>query len=82
MERVADLICRMTDCKNRSKRKLRAWKDKDGTPLYGCARKYIVISRVFDMDGEIEAVGGVENMAHCAFYEPTKAALSERGGAE
>lgn len=30
----------------------------------------MVISRIFDFDGDIFAVAGEENMAHCAFYEP------------
>lgn len=66
---MADLMCSM-DCKHRSKRPLRKWQKKDGRPCYGCRLKYVNISRVFDLDGDICAVAGEENMAHCAFYEP------------
>lgn len=77
---MADLICLMCDCKHKSKRPLRKWvKKHDKEKVYGCARKYITISRIFDMDGDIEAVAGVENMAHCAFYEPVEEAQKEGG---
>lgn len=66
---MADLICSMP-CKHRSKRPLRKWKNKDGSPCYGCRLEYVKISRVFDLDGDIFAVAGEENMAHCIFYEP------------
>ena len=66
---MADLICSMI-CKHRSKRPLRKWWNKDGSPCFGCSLKYVKISRVFDMDGDICAVAGEGNMAHCAFYEP------------
>lgn len=66
---MADLICSMI-CKHRSKRPLRKWRNKDGSPCFGCSLKYVKISRVFDMDGDICAVAGEGNMAHCAFYEP------------
>lgn len=75
---MADISCRMSDCKHRSKRPLRKWVGKDRKEkLYGCALQCITISRIFDMDGDIEAVVGVENMAHCAFYEPVEAAQKE-----
>lgn len=77
---MADIICRMSDCKHRSKRPLRKWVSKStGEKHYSCALKYITISRIFDMDGDIEAVAGSENMAHCAFYEPIEAAQREEG---
>ena len=66
---MADLICSMA-CKHRSKRPLRKWRHKDGSLCYGCRLKCVHISRVFDPDGDIYAVAGEENMAHCAFYEP------------
>ena len=66
---MADLICSMI-CKHSSKRPLRKWRNKDGSPCFGCSLKYVKISRVFDMDGDICAVAGEGNMAHCAFYEP------------
>ena len=30
----------------------------------------MVISRIFDFDGDILAVAGEEKMAHCAFFDP------------
>ena len=66
---MADLICSMA-CKHRSKRPLRKYRNKNGSPCYGCCLEYVHISRVFDLDGDICAVAGEENMAHCAFYEP------------
>ena len=66
---MADLICSMI-CKHRSKRPLRKWRKKDGSPCFGCSLKYVNISRVFDLDGDICAGAGEGNMAHCAFYEP------------
>lgn len=66
---MADLICSMA-CKHRSKRPSRKWNHKDGRPCYACTLNYVYISRVFDMDGDICAVAGEDNMAHCTFYEP------------
>lgn len=57
-------------CKHRSKRPLRKWRNKNGSQCYECRLEYVKISRVFDMDGDIYAVAGEENMARCAFYEP------------
>ena len=65
---MADLICSMA-CKHRSKSPLRKWREKDGIPCYGCHLEYVIISRVFDLDGDICAVAGEGNMARCAFYE-------------
>lgn len=66
---MADLICDMNDCKYRSRRPLRKWRRKDKSPCYGCTQRFVVITCVFDPDGDIEAVGDKENMAHCCFYE-------------
>ncbi len=65
---MAVLICDATDCKHGSKRPLRSWKTQSGGKCYGCALKYAVVSKVFDPDGDIEAVAG--KMAACSFYEP------------
>ena len=46
---MADLICSMI-CKHRSKRPLRKWRNKDGSPCFGCSLKYVKISRVFDIE--------------------------------
>lgn len=67
---MAVLMCNMNDCKHRSKRPLRYWKNKSGGKCYGCAREFVVVTMVFDPDGDIEAVAGKESMATCAFYEP------------
>lgn len=67
---MADLICNMNDCKYRSRRPLRKWRRNDNSPCYGCTRSFVVITRVFDPDGDIETVGGKENMTRCCFYEP------------
>ena len=40
---MADLICSMI-CKHRSKRPLRKWRNKDGSPCFGCSLKYVKIS--------------------------------------
>lgn len=66
---MATIVCKM-NCKHRSRRPLRKWRGTDGSDLYGCTRKTVVISRIFDFDGDIFTVAGEENMAHCAFYEP------------
>ena len=73
---MADLICSMT-CKHRSKRPLQKWRNMDGNPCYGCSLKYVKISRAFDFDGDICAIVGEENIAHCAFYEPIDAPEGE-----
>lgn len=67
---MAVLICDMKDCKHRSKHPLRSWETQSGSKCYGCARKFAVVTMVFDPDGDIEATAGKENMAICAFYEP------------
>lgn len=75
---MAVLICDMADCIHRSKRPLRSWKNKaTGAKCYGCSRKFALISKVFDADGDIEAVAGKSNMAHCSFYEPRKESSQE-----
>ena len=73
---MATIVCDMA-CKHRSKIKLRKWRYKDGRPCYTCGLEAVTISRVFDMDGDICAVAGEENMAHCAFYEPLEEPESE-----
>lgn len=39
----------------------------------------VYISRVFDMDGDICAVAGENNMAHCTFYEPIEGPEGDEG---
>lgn len=73
---MAIIVCKM-NCKHRSRRPLRKWRGTDGSRLYGCTRETAVISRIFDFDGDILAVAGEENMAHCAFYEPLDGAEGE-----
>lgn len=70
---MANLICKMEDCKHRSKRPLKKWRNQDGSRCYGCSLRYTVVTEVFDADGDIEAIAGRENMAHCANYEPETA---------
>ena len=70
---MADLMCSMSDCVYLSKRPLRKWRGKHGEKCYGCSLKYIVISKTFDPDGDIEAVAGLEKMANCSFYKPQSA---------
>lgn len=67
---MATLLCYMGDCIHRSKRPSKKYMDSAGTPCYGCARPYAVVSRVFDPDGDIQAVAGKENTAICMHYEP------------
>ena len=74
---AATLICDMKDCKHRSKRKLKSWKDSAGNPCYGCTRPYVSILHVFDPDGDIEATAGKENMAVCSHYEPVGPTLND-----
>lgn len=77
---MADLICNM-NCIHRSKRPLRKWKRRDGSECYGCSREYIVVDRLSDPDGLIEATAGEENTAVCALYEPVaEAALAGQEG--
>jgi len=64
------VICRMADCKHRSKRKSRKWISSDGKPLYLCTLERINISPAFDPDGEIMRTVGKENTAICKMYEP------------
>ena len=79
---MANLICDMTDCKHRSKRPLRKWRNKNGSRCYGGTLQYILIDLAFDPDGDIEATVGRDNMAHCARYEPKISEMEsyEQGG--
>ena len=75
---MATLICDMHDCVHISKRPLRSWTNKaTGAKCYSCSREYALISKVFDPDGDIEAVAGRENMARGSFYEPREKAPQE-----
>lgn len=74
---MATVICDMA-CKHRSKRPLRKWRHKDGRPCYSCRLEYVLISRVFDIDGDICDTAGEQNMAHCAFYKPIEATEGEK----
>lgn len=67
---MTQIICNVSTCKHRSKRPLLSWKTKNGNRCYGCTLDCIVINRIFDMDGDICAIAGEENMAHCMGYEP------------
>lgn len=67
---MAILICNMTDCVYRSKRKLKSWIGPSGAPCYGCAREFTWVGKVFDVDGDIEVVAGKENTAICKGYTP------------
>lgn len=71
---AATLICELRDCVHRSKRRLTSWKGPNGAPCYGCTKPYVNIMRVFDPDGDIEAVAGKENTAICQFYKPREEA--------
>lgn len=64
------VYCRIEDCVHRSKRASRKYCHKDNTPCHRCLKDTIVIKEPFDLDGEIEAVAGKENMAVCNYYEP------------
>lgn len=66
---MAKVICSMTDCVHRSKRPMRKWKYTNGAKCHGCTLDFVTVSRVFDTDGDIEALAGSENMAHCDHYE-------------
>lgn len=66
---MATVICAMTDCVYRSKRKLKNWVRRDGEPCYGCTLDAITVRRVYDPDGDIKRVAGEENMASCAHYK-------------
>lgn len=66
---MAQVICNVTDCKHRSKRKLKNYKKQNGSPCYGCKLKIILISETFDPDGIIDATAGKENMMICNNYE-------------
>ena len=83
---MAKLICDMHDCVHISKRPLRScyfcgigWTNKvSGTKRYGGVRKNAAISRIFNPDGDIEAVTERVNKETCSFYEPRE---KEKGGA-
>lgn len=64
------VICHMSDCKNRSKRKLKKWQMKDGSSCYGCKLKAINIREIFDPDGYMKKVVDKEDMAVCQHYKP------------
>ena len=66
---MATVICKMNDCAHRSKRPLRKWKFQNGAVCYGCTLDSVVVSKIFDPDGDIEATASIENMAHCAMYK-------------
>ena len=66
---MAQVICNVVDCKHRSKRKLKNYKKQNGSPCYGCKLEVILVSDIFDPDGEIEAIAGKENMMICNNYE-------------
>lgn len=70
MNKMSTIICDMINCKHRSKKPLQKWKSKDGKRCYGCSLDYVLINRIFDSDGDICAVAGEENMAHCQMYQP------------
>lgn len=74
---MATVICGMVDCVHRSKRPLRKWKYSSGAKCYGCGLDTAMVSKVYDPDGDIEAVGGREIMAHCSSYEPGQTVLPE-----
>lgn len=67
---MAKVICQMSDCIHRSKRKSRTWKYASGAPCYGCMLEAVTITNVFDPDGDIEALAGKENTVICMHYEP------------
>lgn len=73
---MAVLICD-APCEHRSKRALRSWKRKAGGKCYGCSLDAVVISRVFDPDGDITAVAGVENTAVCSRFKPIAQEVDE-----
>ena len=66
---MATVICHRSDCKHRSKRKLKKWQMKDGTPCYGCSLGFVNIIRMPDLDGDIRDISGEENMSICINYE-------------
>jgi len=35
------------------------------------------VSRIFDPDGDVEAMAGIENMARCADYEPGQTVIPD-----
>lgn len=74
---MARVICNMTDCVHRSKRPLRKWRYKNGVRCYGCTLETIGVSRIFDPDGDVEAMAGIENMARCADYEPGQTVIPD-----
>ena len=73
---MAVLICD-APCVHRSKRALRSWKRKVGGKCYGCSLDAVVVSRVFDPDGDITAVAGIENTAVCSRFSPIAKEVDE-----
>ena len=74
---MARVICNMTDCVHRSKRPLRKWKYNSGAKCYGCTLEAVSVNKVFDPDGDIEAVAGIENTACCGQYEPGQTVIPD-----
>ncbi len=74
---MAKVICKMVDCVHRSKRPMRKWRYQDGSLCYGCSLDVASVTRISDLDGDIEAVGGPEIMAHCSDYKPGQVVMKE-----
>lgn len=69
---MAKVICNMAHCKHRSKRPMRSYIKKSGQKCYGCMLDAVDIIRIFDPDGDIDAILGETEMAHCMNYEPVE----------
>lgn len=67
---MTTVICKMSDCKHRSKHPLLRWVREDGRRVYGCTLKFITIAPVLDFDGNLEQICGKDEMTKCAMYEP------------
>lgn len=64
---MTTVICNVEKCPYRSKRPSRKYTTSDGKNLYVCGLDMIVISNLFDPDGETFGLFGY-TPAECCFY--------------
>lgn len=68
------ILCDVTDCKHRSKRRNRKWHfvspDGEKTPAYHCTLDHISLTEFYDPDGEIRQLFGDDHRPlQCRHFE-------------
>ena len=61
------VVCHNGKCPYRSKGALRGYRTKSGDKIYTCSKEIIVMSDVYDPDGETVALFGY-NPCECVLY--------------